>query len=157
MSLPTVDRFSWYEGGAWHHGPLSNGFIEPDGSHVEGEYQAYAKTVDEDERRAILWMPGEEVRRPPFGRDGAKRAGRKVKLRPDHDQIKVPVMAFFVARKFREHEVLRDVLIDTGDAELVEGNSWCDQLWGSCWCSEHRGVPGMNWLGVILMSVRATL
>lgn len=164
--MTQITEFSWQEDGVWQHGPLSNGFIEPDGSHVEGEYQAYAKTTDKVLRSAILWMPGSKatsaaealVRRPPFGPVGSKQAGRKVTLRPDHEEIKVPVMAFFVARKFREHEVLRHALIDTGDAELIEANSWHDNFWGDCRCGRPAcNGPGRNTLGTILMTVRATL
>lgn len=153
-----IDAFSWQEGGKWHHGPFSNGFIEPDGSHVEGEYQAYAKTKVLRERDKILYMVGGGMaRRPPFGPDGAKAMGRKVPLRRDHEEVKVPVMAFFVARKFREHEVLRAALLGTGQELLVEGNSWHDNYWGDCRCDRCAGVKGRNVLGTILMAVRATL
>lgn len=43
---------------------------------------------------------------------------------------------------------LREKLLATGDAELVEGNTWGDRFWGVC-----NGV-GQNWLGRLLMQVR---
>lgn len=155
--MSTINRFSTREGNRWTHSPLSNGFIEPDGTHVEGEYQAYAKTTDEDERKVILFMP-EGMRRPPFGPYGAKHVGRNVTLRPDFVEVRVPVMAFFVQRKFTEHIVCRDYLLATGSACLVEGNTWHDNFWGDCRCGKGAcRAPGMNALGIILMTVRATL
>ena len=43
---------------------------------------------------------------------------------------------------------LRDALLATGDAELVEGNTWGDVYWGVC------GGRGRNQLGRTLMRVR---
>lgn len=40
------------------------------------------------------------------------------------------------------------MLINTGDAELIEGNSWGDTFWGEC-----NGI-GENNLGKILMKIR---
>jgi predicted NAD-dependent protein-ADP-ribosyltransferase YbiA (DUF1768 family) len=42
-------------------------------------------------------------------------------------------------------------LLETGDAELVEGNWWDDTFWGVC-----NGV-GQNNLGKILMDTRREL
>lgn len=155
--MTTIDQFSTREGNRWTHSPLSNGFIEPDGTHVEGEYQAYSKTTDEDERKAILFLP-EGTRRPPFGPCGAKHAGNNVKLRHDFADVKVSVMAFFVHRKFTEHAVCRDYLLATGSARLVEGNTWHDNFWGDCHCLKGSCyAPGVNALGIILMTVRTAL
>lgn len=152
-----IERFSTREGDRWTHSPLSNGFIEPDGSHVEGEYQAYAKATSDADRNRILFMPGGK-RRPPFGPFGAKNEGRRVTLRADHDEVKVPVMSFFVRRKFTEHTVCRDYLLATGHAYLVEGNTWHDNYWGDCRCgAEACSAPGVNALGIILMAVRTSL
>ncbi|MCH7737275.1 MAG: NADAR family protein [Chloroflexi bacterium] len=49
--------------------------------------------------------------------------------------------------KFRD-PVLRQMLLDTGDLELVEGNNWGDRFWGRV-----SGV-GDNHLGRLLMQVR---
>jgi uncharacterized phage-like protein YoqJ len=48
-------------------------------------------------------------------------------------------------------------LIATGDALLVESNTWCDQVWGDCTCPAHRAAPGGNLLGLALMDLRDTL
>jgi N-glycosidase YbiA len=107
---------------------------------VEHAYQA-AKAGDrlERERIAALPTPG-----------SAKRAGRKVALRPDWERIKIGVMEDLVRRKFADPE-LAGRLLATGDEGLVEGNAWNDRFWGVC-----RG-EGRNELGKILMKVRAEL
>jgi predicted NAD-dependent protein-ADP-ribosyltransferase YbiA (DUF1768 family) len=56
-------------------------------------------------------------------------------------------MATIVTNKFKD-PILRKKLLDTGDADLVEGNTWHDQEWGA-----YKGV-GNNYLGKILMVVR---
>ena len=42
-------------------------------------------------------------------------------------------------------------LMDTGDAELIEGNNWNDTFWGVC------NNAGENNLGKLLMKIRAAL
>ena len=81
----------------------------------------------------------------------AKKLGRKVQLRPDWEQIKDGVMAKILNLKFRQHPNLGNLLIATGDAELVEGNHWHDTYWGVC-----EG-EGQNKLGKLLMQVRSEL
>jgi ribA/ribD-fused uncharacterized protein len=78
----------------------------------------------------------------------AKRTGRKVQARPGWDDMKVEVMRYFVEKKFEQNDSLRAMLLSTGSAELVEGNTWNDTFWGVC-----RG-RGENHLGRILMDVR---
>lgn len=81
----------------------------------------------------------------------SKRLGRKIKLRPDWEDVKYQIMYDIVLEKFIQNEDLRKLLIGTGDAELIEGNWWGDKYWGVC-----HGV-GQNNLGKILMDVRAYL
>lgn len=65
---------------------------------------------------------------------------------------------FFTASKFYLRGGLADLLIDTGDALLVETNRWHDQVWGDCNCGRSEcEAPGKNMLGQILMTVRASL
>ena len=77
----------------------------------------------------------------------AKRLGRKIQLRPDWEEIKDNVMLTGLRKKFANPE-LRNLLLATGDEELVEGNYWGDTYWGVC-----NGV-GQNKLGKLLMQVR---
>ena len=81
----------------------------------------------------------------------AKRAGRSVQLRHDWEQVKFDIMLDIVMAKFRQHPDLAEALLDTGDAELIEGNTWNDTTWGV-----YNG-KGLNWLGKILMMVRCQL
>lgn len=81
----------------------------------------------------------------------AKKLGRHVELRPDWDEVKYGVMYQVCKAKFLQNPDLAKKLIETGDAELVEGNTWGDQVWGVC-----NGV-GKNSLGVILMLIRDEL
>ena len=113
---------------------------------VEHAYQAY-KTLDPAERLGIRSCdtPGQ-----------AKRAGRRVTLRPDWDNVKLSVMTALVKAKFRQHPELAGLLKQTGDALLVEGNYWHDNFWGVCGCKTCPGV-GKNWLGCILIGVRNEL
>lgn len=81
----------------------------------------------------------------------AKRLGRRVKLRPDWEEVKDGIMLSICYAKFRQNPELHKRLLETGNAELVEGNDWGDTVWGVC-----NGV-GENRLGKILMSVRRLL
>jgi len=83
----------------------------------------------------------------------AKRAGRRVTLRSDWEEVKLSVMLAVVRAKFAfEHNPELVVkLINTGDQELVEGNHWNDTFWGVC-----NGL-GENHLGKILMQVRTEM
>lgn len=80
----------------------------------------------------------------------AKRAGRKVLLRRDWNEVKDKIMEDLVRLKFQIPKY-REVLLSTGDAELVEGNWWKDTYWGVC-----AGI-GHNKLGKILMKIRSEL
>jgi ribA/ribD-fused uncharacterized protein len=77
----------------------------------------------------------------------AKRLGRKVTLRANWELIKIDVMLDLVRQKFQDPD-LAWMLINTGDAELIEGNHWGDKFWGVC------NGEGENHLGKILMQVR---
>jgi len=121
---------------------LSNFFIEPDGTHVEGEYQTEKCLLDSDKERIIGATPGR-----------AKALGKKVKLRGDWDDVKLGIMTELVLAKFSDHPELKEQLLATGEAELIEGNSWHDQVWGCCTCQFHQNT-GKNWLGKTLSDVR---
>lgn len=83
----------------------------------------------------------------------AKKIGRSVDLREDWEDVKIAVMIAVIRRKFsaRYRPELCQQLIDTGDAILVEGNTWGDTFWGVC------NGKGKNNLGRILMARREVL
>lgn len=87
----------------------------------------------------------------------AKRLGRQVVLRDGWDaEEKFAVMRSVLEAKFTD-PTLREALLGTGEALLVEGNTWHDQCWGDCSCPTHQAVPGANHLGRTLMAVRSRL
>lgn len=105
---------------------------------VEHAFQA-AKTVEHGARMYIArcQTPGD-----------AKRAGRGLKLREGWDDIRIAVMLELLLQKFRPGSALAAQLAETGDAKLVEGNTWHDRFWGVC------DGEGLNMLGILLMGVR---
>lgn len=78
----------------------------------------------------------------------AKALGRRVQLRPDWEEVKDFIMESVCYAKFTQNDDLKEKLIATGDAKLVEGNTWNDIYWGMC-----KG-KGQNKLGEILMKLR---
>ena len=79
----------------------------------------------------------------------AKRLGRRVEMRPDWETVKYDVMYQVCMAKFTQNPDLLEKLLATGDAELVEGNTWGDKVWGVC-----DGI-GENNLGKTLMRIRS--
>lgn len=86
----------------------------------------------------------------------SKRRGQKIALRSDWDQVKVDLMFSICMAKF-EDPILKEKLLATGDAELIEGNTWHDNFWGDCICENCRGIVGKNQLGFTLMKIRKEL
>ena len=97
-----------------------------------------------------------EEERLPFteARPGkSKGMGRRVRLRPDWEQVKAGLMEEIVRAKFTQNEELKRKLLATGEMRLAEGNTWGDTFWGV----DLRSGRGENRLGEILMRVRAAL
>lgn len=86
----------------------------------------------------------------------AKRAGRKIRVRPDWELAKRDLMLDMLWHKFKPSD-LAERLVATGDAALLEGNVWHDNVWGNCWCPKCKDTPGENALGKALMVVRERL
>lgn len=103
----------------------------------EHAFQA-AKTLSQAERRKIAGLPTPGQ---------AKRAGQRVTLRPDWDEIRVDVMEDILRIKFRDPD-LRRKLLATKNKMLIEGNNWGDTFWGVC------NGRGENNLGRLLTKVR---
>lgn len=83
----------------------------------------------------------------------AKKFSRTIELRPNWNKIRVSIMRDVVYQKFQQNLVIRKMLLDTGDKELVEGNDWHDKFWGV----DNQTNEGDNHLGNILMEIRDDL
>ncbi len=117
---------------------------------VEHAYQE-RKTLDTKQRVVIRMASTPGI---------AARIGRSKStiLRPDWYEIKGKIMEPLVHEKFRQNPQLAKMLIETGDAILIEGNYWHDNYFGICSCVEcHEGEQPLNILGEILMGVRNRL
>ena len=107
---------------------------------VEHAFQA-AKSLDTKEQYLVWKTPS------PYD---AKKVGRKLTLRADWEDVKISIMEDLIHQKFMNPD-LRNKLLATGDAELVEGNNWNDYFWGKV------NGKGLNWLGKILMKERDSI
>lgn len=109
----------------------------------EAAYQA-SKTKDLTEKEMFVCMDPR----------AAKRYGRKVTMYDGFEENKVRIMQEIVFCKFMENKNLMEKLLSTGDAKLIEGNTWHDNYWGVCNCDRQTCNGGKNMLGKILMQVR---
>lgn len=128
-----------------------NVYVEYDGTiycSTEAAFQA-AKTMDMAERARIASLSPSD----------AKRAGRRLQLRPDWESVKDKVMYDVCFAKFTTNDSfrLRERLLETEDEELIEGNTWHDNYWGNCTCDKCKNIPGRNQLGKTLMRIRDEL
>lgn len=110
------------------------------GTTAEHLYQA-AKAADPIQMVRIMMAttPGQ-----------AKRLGARCTMRENWDHIKIGVMREVLKHKFDDPD-LQEQLLATGEARLVEGNTWGDKFWGVC------GGVGLNNLGLLLMERRQQL
>jgi ribA/ribD-fused uncharacterized protein len=76
---------------------------------------------------------------------------RAIPIRPDWEKVKEAIMRRVVLRKFETHADIQDILLSTGDDDLIE-NSPTDFYWG---CGKDGS--GLNRLGLILMETRTIL
>ena len=86
----------------------------------------------------------------------AKKMGRRCKLRPNWDLMKVSVMRLLIDQKFSINE-FKELLLSTGENEIIEGNYWHDNFWGNCYCKKCENIVGQNRLGKLLMEKREKL
>ena len=78
----------------------------------------------------------------------AKRLGSNAVPRAGWDDMKVAIMRDLLRQKFTRPD-LAARLLTTGDADLIEGNSWGDRFWG-----QSPVGDGENRLGRLLMEIR---
>jgi ribA/ribD-fused uncharacterized protein len=164
LPLPADGRILFYHRDREAFGFLSNFYpasIELDGETwptVEHYYQAQ-KSTDGDYRQAIRQSisPGRAKRlaAPPGTprRVSAQSWFRRNKSepRPDWHEVKLEIMRRAVRAKFTQNADLAEQLRATGTAELIE-DSPSEPFWGF-----GPDGQGSNWLGRVLMEVRAEL
>ncbi len=94
----------------------------------------------------------EEVRRAKTAREAANMGrDRKRPLRRDWEAVKEAVMYKALHAKFTQHDDLREALLGTGDALLIE-HTVNDGYWG-----DGGDGSGKNRLGHLLMRLRDEL
>ena len=94
----------------------------------------------------------EAVRDAKSPKDAANMGRERSRpLRPDWEEVKEDVMRRALAAKFAAHPELRQRLLETGDAPLVE-NAPGDRYWG---CGADG--TGKNRLGHLLVELRSNL
>lgn len=122
----------------WYANVVFDGLVYPS---VEHAYVA-AKTLDVNQRSKFT--------DPAIKPGQVKQMGRRLKLRDDWEQVKLRIMEDLMRQKF-SISPLKEMLLMTGNQELIEGNRWGDTFWGVC------NGKGQNHLGKILMKVRSEL
>lgn len=111
---------------------------------------------------------------PVYTPSEAKKQGRIIHCREDWDHISYAVMLLINIEKFSTNPE-RQWLLDTGLAQLIEGNWWHDNKWGKCMyasrqdallhlagkpympCLKCADVEALNLLGGIHMRIRADI
>jgi len=83
----------------------------------------------------------------------AARRGRSraQPIRPDWEQVKDELMKAALLAKVRQNKDIREILLSTGDAQLVE-HTKNDRYWG-----DGGDGSGKNKLGLLLMEIREKL
>lgn len=94
----------------------------------------------------------EKIRKSPSPMKAAELGrSRKVKIRKNWDRTKDNAMYDAVFAKFTQHEELRNLLMSTNDAQLIE-HTELDSYWG-----DGGDGSGKNRLGMVLMKVRSKI
>lgn len=131
------------------YGCFSN--FSPHGVRLDGHWWPTAEHYFQAQKFAGT-EHAEEVRRASTPKRAAELGrDRKRPLRADWEDVKDDVMRRAVRKKFETHAELREVLLSTGEEEIVE-NAPHDYYWG---CGQTGA--GRNMLGIILMEVRTAL
>jgi hypothetical protein len=127
----------------------------------EVEYEGLVYPSVENAFQAAKKAPHKRSQFTKISPKEARKLGRKPPIRDDWNMVRVKIMRELVYKKFKNNEELKRKLLETGDAILIEGNTWNDTFWGvnlkkpdpnSEW-----GYVGKNMLGIILMEVREQL
>jgi ribA/ribD-fused uncharacterized protein len=128
----------------------------------EVEYEGLVYPSVENAYQAAKTAPFRRKQFTNISPKKAKQLGKKVPmLYRDWNVRRLKVMEELIRKKFTQNEELKQKLLETGDAILVEGNTWNDEFWGVNLKkpdpNSEFGYKGQNWLGKILMKVRDEL
>ena len=133
---------------------LSNAHLAPQGILLDGiSYPTVihawyaAKNEDISYRQSLLSMSPTQ----------ARRAGEKAIARDGWDDMKYGVLVDLTRQKFVKYDEFRYLLLSTGDEELVDINYRHDNYFGQCECDECLEINHNNYLGVVLMQIRAEI
>ena len=92
----------------------------------------------------------EKIRTAATPRESARLGrDRSHPIRQDWESAKYQIMWMAVHEKFNKYPDLKALLLSTGDSELVE-HTTNDKIW-----ADGGNGSGTNWLGKILMDIRA--
>ena len=105
---------------------------------VEAAFQAQKVLSKEDRILFVSLSPSR-----------AKQFGRRVSLRKDWEDVKIPLMKKLLQEKFSSPELAEKLKLVKG--VIIEDNNWNDRFWGMC-----KGY-GLNNLGKLLMEIRNEL
>ncbi len=85
--------------------------------------------------------------------DKAKYHGRNKMhtIMPTWNEERVHIMSLILFNKVNQHQLVKQVLLNTGDSELIEWAPW-DEFWG-----HGKNGTGQNMLGKLWMELRANL
>lgn len=115
----------------------------------ECAYQAQ-KTLDIELRKKIAKLTPRQIWEGTPPRSNVYN----FEQRPDWEEVKNNLMYRILYAKFMQNDDLHEKLVNTGDAILIEGNSWHDNYWGNCKCEACKKIAGFNQLGKTLMRLR---
>jgi ribA/ribD-fused uncharacterized protein len=145
MGRPVIRFYSTKEA----YGDFSNFAAFPieidDRTWPTSEHYFQAQKFAGTEHEELIRTTSSPMTAAKMGRD------RKQPLRPDWEEVKDCIMWKAVWTKFKQHPRLAAMLLETGDAEIVE-HTKTDAYWG-----DGGDGRGLNRLGRVLMQVRAKL
>lgn len=109
------------------------------------EHYFQAKKFEGTEHEEMLRLAPTPMEAARMGRD------RSRPFRSDWEQVKVSIMHEAVMAKIEQHQIVRDILLSTGNCLLIE-HTKNDSFWG-----DNGDGTGQNKLGQILMQIRNDL
>lgn len=109
------------------------------------EHYFQAQKFHDDELRNTMRNVISPMEAANMGRD------RRHPLREDWESVKDDVMRFAVLEKFKQNDNAREVLLATGNRQLIE-HTKNDNYW-----ADGGDGTGKNMLGIILMETRKNL